>query len=309
MRKLLLTISCIAAGLLSAHSQTTITLQPGAAAGKYAELFSCGPCGYASRNFGNKPDLNAVAWTNNGNKSNIRSLIQFDLSAIPVGAVITDARLSLYYNSDNQEGSHFSTFFYKNTTIINRVTSNWDESTVTWNNQPSVTTLNQVTLAASTSSTQSYPNINVTAMVQDMVNNPAQSFGFRLKMKAEDQFRKLLFASSDHANAALRPKLVVTYTIPHPRLAASTNSSVMLTWGVAPNPAKDLFNLTITTSQATTATISVRDVTGKNIYSQTLELISGENALAIPAGEWSRGLYLITLESGNTILNEKLILQ
>ena len=307
MRKLLLTISCIAAGLLSAHSQTTITLQPGAAAGKDAELFSCGPCGYASRNFGNKPDLNAVAWTNNGNKSNIRSLIQFDLSAIPVGAVITDARLSLYYNSDNQEGSHFSTFFYKNTTMINRVTSNWDESTVTWNNQPSVTTANQVTLAASTSSTQSYPNINVTALVQDMVNNPAQSFGFRLKMKAEDQFRKLLFASSDHANAALRPKLVVTYTIPHPKMAAPSDASGMLSWSIAPNPAKDIVNLTVTTSEAASATLSVSDMTGKNIYSQPLEITAGKNVFSVPASEWSRGIYLVTLHYGNKVLNEKLV--
>lgn len=313
MRKLLLTISCITAGLMSAQSQVTLTLQPGAAAGKDAELFSCGPCGYATRNFGNKPDLNAVAWTNNGNKSNIRSLIQFDLSAIPVGAVITDAKLSLYYNSDNQEGSHFSTFFYKNTTVINRVTSNWDESTVTWNNQPSVTTQNQVTLAASTSSTQSYPNINVTALVRDMVSNPSQSFGFRLKMKAEDQFRKLLFASSDHPNAALRPKLVITYTVPPVRLADQTvlqaTEDMKLAMVVYPNPVRDEVKVSITTSQSQLATLQISDLSGRMVYRKEMLLNEGMNAMPVPVAEWRRGIYLVSVRSGSTMINEKLVVE
>ncbi|MBL0340620.1 MAG: DNRLRE domain-containing protein [Bacteroidetes bacterium] len=313
MRKQLFTFIFVAAAALSAKSQSTLTLQPGPTTGKDAELFSCVPCGYATRNFGNKSDLNAMAWTNNGNTSNIRSLIQFDLSAIPAGAVITNATLSLYYNSDNQEGNHFSSFFYKNTTLINRVTSAWDEQTVTWNNQPSITTLNQVTLSASSSSTQSYPNINVTGLVQDMVSNPSQSFGFRLKMKSENHFRKLLFASSDHSNAALRPKLVITY-IAHNLLAVtevnSKSAPVQKTsLQVFPNPVQNELNISLVASEAHSAFMRITDITGKDVYNQPLELKEGQNGYSFVVDKWTKGIYFVTIRSANEVINRKIVIQ
>jgi hypothetical protein len=213
----------------------TLTLQPDPAAGKDAELFSCVPCGYNNKNYGTKKDLNAIAWTNSGNISNIRSLIQFDLSSIPANAVVTSALLSLYYNPSSTEGTHSGT----NTALLQRVTSSWGELTVTWDTQPTTTTVNQATLPSSSSSTQDYPNINVTAMVQEMVTNPSTNFGFMLRQQTETIFRKMIFASSDNVTAALRPKLVVSYyTIPLPVgllffIAENNNDDIELRWSTA----------------------------------------------------------------------------
>ena len=52
-----------------------------------------------------------------------RGLLKFDLSAIPANATISSATLYLYENG-NKTGQ---------TTYIYRVTSDWTESTVTWN--------------------------------------------------------------------------------------------------------------------------------------------------------------------------------
>jgi hypothetical protein len=212
----------------------TLILQPDPAAGKDAELFSCVPCGYNNQNYGNKKDLNAIAWTNSGNSSNIRSLIQFNLSSIPANAVVTSALLSLYYNPTSSEGTHSGT----NTALLQRVTSSWGELTVTWDTQPTTTTVNQVTLPSGSSSTQNYPDINVTAIVQQMVTNPSTNFGFMLRQQTETIYRKMIFASSDHPTAALRPKLVVTYTLPLPVgllffIAEKNNDVIELRWSTA----------------------------------------------------------------------------
>ena len=116
----------------------------------------------------NSPEFDAIDWTVTGNEFTSRSLLQFDLSQIPTGATINSAFLSLYGcpGSSNTQGSTGS-----NTCYLQRVTSAWDESTVTWNNQPSTANQNQVTLIQSSSTTQNYLDIDVTVLFQDIINN------------------------------------------------------------------------------------------------------------------------------------------
>ncbi|MEO5572051.1 MAG: DNRLRE domain-containing protein [Bacteroidia bacterium] len=233
MKNQLLTLASGCLFSVAGFSQT-LTLQPDPAAGKDAELFSCIPCGYNNRNFGTKKDLNAIAWTNSGSSSNIRSLLQFNLSSIPANALVTNAVLSLYFNPSSSEGTHSGT----NTALLQRVTSSWGELTVTWDTQPTTTAVNQVTLPSSSTATQDYPAINVTAMVQEMVTNPSSNFGFMLRQQTETVFRKMIFASSDYLTAALRPKLVVTYTLPLPVgllffTAEKNNNDIALSWSTA----------------------------------------------------------------------------
>jgi hypothetical protein len=74
--------------------QTTIVLQPGPSEGKDAKIFNIG----SLQNYGSDLDFIAATWTFGGEPGTLRSLIQFDLSSIPPGAGIVDARLSLFYN-------------------------------------------------------------------------------------------------------------------------------------------------------------------------------------------------------------------
>ena len=79
------------------------------------------------------------------------------------------------------------------------------------NNQPAVTETNKVAIPASTSQWgYEVQDIDVTNMVKDMVTN-ATNNGFCIMLQNEVFYRSVTFASSDNADAAKRPKLVITY--------------------------------------------------------------------------------------------------
>ncbi len=199
---------------VSVSAQTTVVLQPGACEGKDAYIVDCVPCGFTNTNFGYFDEISAISWTNSGNAADGRGLFEFDLSKIPSTASVLSASLTLYNNSNpnsgNMGGQH-SQLSGPNDAFIMRVTSPWTEDAVTWGNMPSTTTMNQVYLPASTSGTQDYLDINVTSMVQSMVSDPSTNFGFMLKLATESFYRGIIFASSDHPNALLHPKLVIEY--------------------------------------------------------------------------------------------------
>lgn len=147
----------------------------------------------------------------NGGENSNRGLISFDLSDIPAGASISSAQLYLYaagYVNELIPG-HFGS----NSAYIRRMSSPWLESSVTWNSSPTSTTVNQVVVPASSSSTEDYV-MEVGALVQDMVSDAQSSHGFLLRQQVENPSNPscLVFHSSDEADPAKHPKLVVTYT-------------------------------------------------------------------------------------------------
>ena len=184
-------------------AQQTIVLQPGPDEGEDSYLNSY----YHTAN-GDYPNLFAIAWTHSGEYFAGRGIFRFDLTAIPPGSFILDAKLSLYYGSNS---SYHQYHYGDNESFIQRVVENWEEETVTWYNQPAITQENQVRLPASTGSFQDYEDIDVTFLVQDMMVYPENSFGFLLRLGREEIYRSLMFASSDNNDPALRPKLIITY--------------------------------------------------------------------------------------------------
>lgn len=206
MKKNVVLFFCfITAGLFA---QTTVTIRPNASMGKDALIDS--RTAVANTNYGSYSNFASWAWTDNG-ITYARSLIQFDLSGIPANAIITDAKLSLYCNTTSDI---FQLHSGANASYLKRITSAWKEDSVTWNNQPTTTDTNQVSLPESTSQTQNYLNIDVTQLVVDMKNNPARSFGFMIRLQTEATYRSLVFASSDHSDSTKRPVFTYTYTIP-----------------------------------------------------------------------------------------------
>ena len=204
--------------LLPGSGSIELVLKPGPAEGKDALVWwltnqsgTYGPTN--SMNFGTHQSINAMEWTWSGSPGRRYGLIDPDLSAIPPGSEVHYAALSFYQNPNSGDGFH-STQSGSNAAVLQRITTSWEEMTVTWNTRPSVTTDGQVVLAASTAPDQDYLGIEVTDMVSDMVLDTALAHGFQMSTITPQHYRKLVFASSDHANPLKWPELKVCYTPP-----------------------------------------------------------------------------------------------
>ena len=163
-------------------------------------------------------DFQAMGWTwyaYNYDGGIRRSLIEFDLADIPRDAKIMNATLNLYFNPTSPELP--STYGHSqrdgsNRSTLYRITSPWSDKTVTWNNQPNITNKNRVSVKASDFPEENY-QIDVRKLVEDMVENPDESFGFMYMLDNEDYYRAMIFASGDHENSNLHPELNIQYEV------------------------------------------------------------------------------------------------
>ena len=203
------------------HAHTVVTFQPDSVCGKDALVSGLWP----NNNSGNHPDFIACAWTYQGNPSTVRALISFDLATIPAGSTIISATLDLFHYVSPYNTGHSNLSGPANC-WLERITQPWNEGSVTWNNQPATTIQNRLNIPAPTSMTQNY-SINVIVLVNDMLNDPANSYGFELRQQTEQYYRSLLFASSDNANSSLRPKLTIVYDLDIAPLAGCYSNFVI----------------------------------------------------------------------------------
>lgn len=183
--------------------------KPNATVGKDAYLSSFGD----TTNYGTHVEFSSDAWTCNSNPCFARNVIEFDFSSIPAGSTINSATLSLFANPFPLNGNG-TAMQGANASLIQRVTSAWDESTVTWVTAPTTTNQNEVTLAQSTSAFQNYPAIDVKDLVQDMVNDHVNSHGFMLRLINETAYATMIFASSDFPDSTKWPEITIDYTPP-----------------------------------------------------------------------------------------------
>ncbi len=265
-------------------SQTIITLQPDAANGKDAEIASCVSCGYSNQNFGNSNDYSAIAWTNNGAISTGRGLIEFDLTGVPPSATLISAKLSLYHNPSGSNGTN-SSMSGSNTGFLEKIVQAWDENTVTWDNQPSTSTTGQISIQQSTAIDEDYLDIDITAMVIDMIDNPTQNFGFMFKLQTETAYRRLIFSSSDHSNSALHPKLVLTYS---GTTGLDEHNDIALV-EVYPNPTNDILYLKNVKLKDELTTVQIINELGEIVLS--LNTLSEDNSINV--ANLSKGIYTV----------------
>lgn len=188
------------------EKQYTLFLQPDGASGKDAVVSAIVP----ENNYGALEEIMLYAWTQGGDLNVSRTIIDFDLSEIPADAKIDSAHLSLYYNPSSAYASQHSgeTRF-----TIQRLISAWDESTVTWGTQPAATYSNIVIINGASTPFQDFPQMNITALIQDYTNDPLNSHGLVLKFMEESPYKNLILSSSDYPIEHYRPKLEVYYTV------------------------------------------------------------------------------------------------
>lgn len=148
-----------------------------------------------------------------GGVNKCRGMMDFDLSSIPADATVLGAFLSLSASGPVDNLGYVTSVgsMGLNACKLVRITSAWNDNTVTWNTQPTTSAVNAVSLAQSSYTLQNYLNIDVTALVQDMVAAPGNSHGFMLKLDNETPSRGLCVYGGLAPQPDKRPSLVVVY--------------------------------------------------------------------------------------------------
>lgn len=194
---------------------TKLVLRPCADDGQDVYVDKLGSLPAGNQNY--VPELPINNWTN-GAPLNTRSFIRFDkLALVPTSGTVVSAKLYLYGLSSSLNTPQGNSWYpgapygyQKNDCYVQQVLGPWDETTLTYDNQPATSAENQGYLAASTSQWNYNAVVDVTALVQKMVADPSTNYGFGIRLVNESIYRSVVFGSSE-ANRNVRPRLVVKY--------------------------------------------------------------------------------------------------
>ena len=141
-----------------------------------------------------------------------RTYLQFDLNMIPNNAVISEAKVGLYFT---EPISYVSIPIYIDVPIaVYRVDGYWNESTLNWYNQPDVYyKYEDVQLLGE--ETDDYVWWDITNLVQKWVSGTMPNYGICLADQDEATFDDIKkFYSSGHTNSSQWPRINISYYLP-----------------------------------------------------------------------------------------------
>jgi hypothetical protein len=78
---------------------------------------------------------------------------------------------------------------------------------------------------------------------------------------------------------------------------------------IYPNPSRDVFNVEFVSENTQTIEVRIINLVGEIIFTETLENFEGEYTNSFNMSEYSKGVYLLELDTDLGIVNKKLILQ
>lgn len=266
---------------------------------------------FATTNFGNYPDIVASSWTSDCAWGNTRSLIAADLTAIPPNSYIASAELQLFGHISPTNGGHAS-MWGSNATNILMNTDSWGEATLTWNNAPEFTNRFQLTSPDKSSRGVNdliLSNFSFVSMVQFWVNNPSANHGITIQLEDESfKYRKVVFASSDNVNKALRPVLKVCYyaTSDYSNTYSSIKHKVTRSkLSVYPNPNTGSFTLKISHHDSAPGKVEVFSDRGTIIFET--DVYTHETLVNI--GNVANGIYFIRYTNQRQELTQRFVVK
>jgi len=261
-------------------AQVAVTFQPDSNSCQNAVVWDLYP---------NTPRPNDIlfqgsAWTSFGIPEIYRSLVQFDLSIIPVNAIIDSAFLSLYGYVDAWNGH--STLSGSNESVLKRITSAWNENTVTWNTQPPTTSIDQVNLPVSNFAGEDYLHHDIKNIVQFWVSNPSGNYGLFYQLQIEQHYRRMSFSSPASADSTKRPLLNIFYSVPNGINYFSEDKSE-----VFPNPFSNKLNASVRNMQSE---IILYDIAARKLMQQIFT-----NSVSLNTEQLARGIYIYEVRDKN----------
>jgi hypothetical protein len=176
--------------------------------------------GYPDTNYGTDTKLIARSrdYPGTGGFGQMRSFLKFDISGIPTGAIVTEAKLRIH--------AYYLTEYIKNVSdvqIREVADDSWVESSIDWNNQPAYgSVLSNIILLDNDSWAGSHPIDNwyendVTSFVQSQFDNGDTMISLMIRCMQEYYDNLYYRGSYFHSKEAAlenRPTLIITYEQP-----------------------------------------------------------------------------------------------
>lgn len=155
--------------------------------------------------------------------------------------------------------------------------------------------------------------INVTLKTED-ADKPFNSLITKIKMLTDKGNESVIDVGLIQKNKFMAankkvPKLLITLSknkilnkVSAEQVTQNASNEITL----APNPARHYFTLSLKQDIQKTATLKITDMTGKVVLQQAL---AGSNVQKINIEGITKGLYIVTVVSGKSTFNQKLIIQ
>ncbi len=199
-----------------------LVLQPGPEKGKDAMICNLDP----DKNFGDHryfettflPDSSMLTVMRS-----TRSLIDFDLNALPKSARIKKVILQLYYDAPIPWDTNVFVMDPASAqcpwygAVLQKITEPWEEHKVTWNTQPKTTEDGQVYVSPFRPYVcgTNFIRLDVTSLYMpvDGATDCEPGYGMLFRLWPDERFPGFRFASSDYPVPYMRPKLIILYTM------------------------------------------------------------------------------------------------
>ena len=176
----------------------TLTIQPNQNEGNDSMVIE----EYPRTNYGDS----AVLQIGKKHEKTVRTYLKFDLSVLPYGAHVVNADLKLYQHQTSGNENYSIT--------VHTVTESWSEEAITWNNQPSYSENVESTVYV-IPGTEIWLSWDIRFLVDDWVTGYMNNYGVVLKDDDSQGSTFITCWSSEWGyEPELRPKLVITYSLP-----------------------------------------------------------------------------------------------
>lgn len=194
--------------LVSEGGKMKLTLRPGHDGGQDVYVEKIENSASTNKNF--VPELCANSGFVDTNRYATGSYIRFNkIKKVDSTAEVLSAKLYLYGLASSESTPQGNTG--DNGCYVKRVTSPWDEASLTSPLRPAYTNEGTATLPASTSQWGYNAEIDVTTIVAYFVAHPSENYGFNIGLITQSPERSIVFGSSEQSQKSLRPKLVIRY--------------------------------------------------------------------------------------------------
>lgn len=172
-------------------------------------------------NFGSTESLRVAS----GPDTDERALIRFDLSSVPPGADVVVATLSLYVTQSSSQERIYECY---------RISSSWEENTVSWNSMPK--TVSRFVGEANIETSSGWVTWDVTEHVRlfltGIEEHAWENYGWMIKDKSEDSYvpANASFISTESLDENKRPYLYCSFNPPKLSLSSDVTTIMAGDW-------------------------------------------------------------------------------